>query len=423
MAKKQQSVKPHREPTKRQLSHWQQQQKRQRTVFITGVTIIAVSILLILVGWFVADYLPMHQTAVVVNGTEFNMQYYIDVLKLTLKGQRPEYAEYLAQATLQTIKQNELMRQGALSLQIYVTSDNISKEIKANKLPNTAAARDLTRSELLQAKLKAQYFDPKVPGSAEQRHILAMLLETESQAKEVRARLEKGEDFGKLAEELSVDANSKSRKGDYGWHPQSIYTDIFATKPPLEYAFSEAVGALSPPLQDESVTKLVGYWLVKVTEREKGAAEAMVQAMLLGSDEEARRVSAQLKAGVDFATLAKELSRLDTAKDNGGDLGTINKGGMAPAVDKFIFNEEIAPGTLSDPIRDDTAETRGGYWLMKVVEAQSAREISTEDRDYLKSKALNDWLQQLWANPMNLIDDSYLTPAKRAWAITRAQRG
>ena len=80
MAKKKKVEKP-KEYTRRQLSHFQQQKRRQRIIFISGISIIVAIILIILVGWFLGEYRPMHQTVVKINDAEFNVAYYIDLFK------------------------------------------------------------------------------------------------------------------------------------------------------------------------------------------------------------------------------------------------------------------------------------------------------------------------------------------------------
>ena len=97
---------------------------------------------------------------------------------------------------------------------------------------------------------------------------------------------------------------------------------------------------------------------------------------------------------------------------------------MTPASSEFIFNPEVELETLSEPIRDETVGTRGGYWLVKVVGIDdNNKEIEDEDRDLLKAKALNEWLLALWDNPENEIDDSYLDDEKKMWAIWKAMEG
>jgi len=420
LTKKGKIEKPKREVTKRQLSRWQQQRRRERIILGIGIFIIVAVLGIVGVGWYISQYQPLHQTVIKVNDTEFDMNYYIKMLKYYGRGQPSYYMYGLADDVVKIIERNELTRQGAMELGISVSNKEVDKELKSYDPPLTKDYRDAIRTELLVSKLDGEYFDSRVPLFAEQRHIMAMLLESESQATEVRARLESGEDFGELAGELSLEGLSKDRNGDLGWHLQDVLAEVLATSIPGEYAFASDVGVLSQPIYDETIIKGVGYWLVEVLEREEDSEEAHVQAILLGSEDQAQAVRARLE-DEDFAALAGEFSQLDGAKENGGYLGWLTSGTVSPAFDEFVFNCE--PGTLSEPIRDDAIITTEGYWLLKVLDKDDNRQISDDDRALLKAVALNDWVSSLWDDPENEIDDSYLDDEKKAWAIEKAMEG
>ena len=417
--KKKKAMKPHREPTRRQLAHWQKQKKRQRIILITGITIIAAAVIIVASGWYIGEYRPMNETVIRVNDTEFKMKYYVDTLELAGVGQSPEYAQYLADRAIQNIEQNELTRQGALKLGISISDDEVKEEIKKSEVANNAVNRDLFRTDLLTEKLRDEYFDKQVPEKTPQRHVMAMLLESESQSAEVRERLEGGESFTELAGELSLDYFSQAKEGDFGWHPDSIFREIFTTNTTLDYVLSAKVGELSQPVYDEKTAKTVGYWLLKVADRDEEAEEAHVYAMLLGSEDEAKDVRARLEAGESFSTLAAELSQFGNAEEDEGDMGMVLQGEMPAAADEYVFNDEIELGTLSEPIRDDTMSTQGGYWLISVPGESDERTIDTEDRRFLVSRLLDEWVTSLWDDPDNDIDHSYLDEAKMTWAIER----
>lgn len=430
---KKKAEKPRRDFTKRQLSQWQRQKRRQRIILGFGIFIIVAVLGIIGVGiynkWYIAEYKPLHQTVIIVNDNEFDMNYYIKVLKIYGRGQSIDFLHYLADAVVKVIEENELVRQGAMELGISVSDAEVDEELKNRELPVSREYRDIVRAELLISKLRDEYFEQQVPVSTEQRHVMAMFLESESQANEVIAELETSEDFdtdfAELAGELSLNDFSKDEKGDLGWYPEDILTIRLGTSIPDEYAFSGEVGVLSQPLYDETMTKRVGYWLIKVSEREEESGEAHVQAILLGNEEEALDVTARLEASEDFdkdfAELAGELSQHDASKESGGDLGWLAPGMMSSAFDEFAFNAEIELGMLSEPIRDDTVITKGGYWLLKVMDEDEDRQIEDDDRDLLKNKALNEWVSGLWDNAE--IDDSYLDDEKKWWAIERAIGG
>ena len=417
--------KPQREVTKRQLSHWQKQKRRQRIILSFGIFIIVAVLVIIGVGvytkWYIPEYKPLHETVIRVNDTEFNMDYYIKVLRYFGEGQPSYYMSYIAGEVVRGIEQNELMRQGAVELGISVSDAAVDEELKNRDLPISREYRDLVRTELLISKLLDEHFEQQVPVSTEQRHVMAMLLESESQAIEVIVELEAGGDFAELAGELSLDDFSRDEKGDLGWHPEEILTALLGTSIPDEYAFSGEVGVLSEPIYDEAITKEVGYWLIKVLDRDEESGDAHVQAILLGSEEETQEVTARLEAGEDFAELAMELSQHDASKESGGDLGWLVPAMMSSAFDEFVFDAEIELGTLSESIKDDTVITKGGYWLLKVVDEDEDRQIEDDDRDLLKGKLLSEWVSGLWDDAD--IDDSYLDSEKMQWAIQRAVGG
>jgi parvulin-like peptidyl-prolyl isomerase len=187
-----------------------------------------------------------------------------------------------------------------------------------------------------------------------------------------------------------------------------------------EYAFSSEVAVLSQPLYDEDKTKNVGYWIIEVLDRKRDPDEAEVQVILLGSEQQAQTVRTRLEAGEDFATLAQELSQHDESRENGGNMSWIPPNIMGSTIDEFVFNTELE---LSQPLRDQDVWTRGGYWLVEVIDIDDNREIEDEDRDLLKAKAFNEWVLALWDNPENEIDDSYLDAERKEWAIGKALEG
>jgi len=417
---KKKAEKPRREVTKRQLSRWQQQRRKQRIIFSSGVFILIAVLGIVGVGWYTNEYQPRHQTVITVNDTKFDMNYYIKMLKYYGEGQPIQYVQYLADEVVTAIEQNELIRQGAMELDIRISNKEVDEELKDRDPPLSKDYRDLVRAEMLLSKLWDEYFEQEVPLFAEQRHIMAMFLESERQVAEIRAKLESGESFTELAGELSLDGFTKDKEGDLDWRTRDVLTLLLGSSIPGEYAFDGEAGELSPPLYDEATTKSVGYWLIKVLEREEEPEQAHIQAMLLASEEEATVIRARLEAGEGFAALAKELSQLTGAEENGGDLDWLTPDIMSSALSEFVFNPELELGTLSEPIRDDAMATTGGYWLIKVLDIDDYRQIEDEDRDLLKAKALEEWVSSLWDDPENEVDDSYLDDEKKAWAISRA---
>ncbi len=420
MAKKN-AEKPGRELTRRQLSHRRQQERRRRIITTAGIIIIALVVILVGLGWYLGDYRPRHETVIRVNDTEYDMNYYMRVLKLYGVGQSAENLLALTDEVVNVIQQSELVRQAAEKVGVTVSDSEVDAELARRNLSLSREYRDLIRPELLITKLRDEYFEQQVPLSGEQRHIMAMLLESENQTAEVKARLESWEAFTDLASELSLESFSRDKEGDLGWLPKDVLTILLGTSVVDDYAFSAEVGVLSEPVYDENVTKEVGYWLIQVMERDENMENAAVHALVLSSRQEAEEVRAKLEAGGDiggaFAQMAEEYSQL--AVGNKGFLKSVAPGKLTEVFDQAVFGPELELQELSEPLRDETISTKGGYWLIKVVEKDENRPLEPVDRDLLKAKALDDWVSELLADKTNIVE-SYLNNKQKMWAVEQA---
>jgi peptidyl-prolyl cis-trans isomerase C len=80
----------------------------------------------------------------------------------------------------------------------------------------------------------------------------------------------------------------------------------------------------------------------------------------------------EVKAGKDFAALAKEHSQDPGSAQNGGDLGFFQQGQMVGPFNDVAF--KLAPGSVSDLV-----ETEFGFHIIKVAEKQTARSVPLEE--------------------------------------------
>ena len=419
MAKKKRE-KPQHILTPHQISRWEQQRKRQRIIFITVITVIVLVLAFVGMGWYYGQYKPLRETAIEVNGTEFTMGFFVEMLKLESADQPEQNLPAIAENVLENIKRNELVRQGALELGISVPEEEVKKVIKDNDLPDKEVYRTLVGNQLLIESLLDKYFDPQVPLYAEHRQVMAMMLEDEPQALEVRSRLVNGEDFGELAEEISLEMFSKNKGGDFGWVPRVILQDMLQPSI-VDEIFSHKVGELSQPIYDEETEKLVGYWLVKVLEQNEEEDETHIQVMLLGNEEEAWSIRQELETGADWGELAVAHSQADGVETNLGEY-QISEGMAMPSIDEYVYSPDMEIGAISEPLRDEDIATKGGYWLIEVLDADNERRVDTDYRDYLKAKALEEWAAALIEDKDNEII-SYIDEVKKSWAIEQVLRG
>ncbi|MDX8403216.1 MAG: peptidyl-prolyl cis-trans isomerase, partial [Mariprofundaceae bacterium] len=101
----------------------------------------------------------------------------------------------------------------------------------------------------------------------------------------------------------------------------------------------------------------------------------------LASRKRIEAVQARLKAGEDFATLAKEVSE-DSTANKGGDLGWFKSGAMVSAFDEAVFAME--KGSVSGII-----ETQFGYHLIQLDDIRPTTKKSFADvKDALRTELI-----------------------------------
>ncbi len=417
---KKKTPRPPRPLTRRQLSRWEQQRKRQRLIVSIGILVMVTALAFVGAGWYIGSFQPMRETVLVVNDREFSMAYYVEMLEIQAS-QGPTEAQLrsMADAAETSIQRSELIRQEARELGVTVSDEDARRELENNELPVTEVYLDLARSKLVLDRLMEGHFDREVPSQALQRQITAMLLESEPRAQEVRQRIVSGESFTGLAAELSLEDYTRSNEGDFGWVPRSVLEELLGTAIAQEF-FELPVGPMQL-VHDEEASKQVGYWLVRVLDRNEEEGEVHLQVMLLGSEAEALEIRDRLEAGEDFATLAVEHSRVSGVEENKGEY-LVGPGMMQAPVEEYAFSPETVVGQVSAPIRDDTVSTTGGYWLVRVAAEEEDRQIDREYRDFLKNLAFNEWVSSILEDPENQVT-SHLDEAKKDWAVARVMRG
>jgi parvulin-like peptidyl-prolyl isomerase len=118
--------------------------------------------------------------------------------------------------------------------------------------------RSIYEADLLRKKLRDDITKdiPQTEGQVWARHIL---VETEEEANAAYERLQDGEDFGKVAQEVSKDTGSAANAGDLGWQPRSFYVKEFG-----DAAFTQEIGEIGKPVKTD-----FGYHIIQVIAREE----------------------------------------------------------------------------------------------------------------------------------------------------------
>ena len=295
-----------------------------------------------------------------------------------------------------------------------------------------ARFREEVRDEIIRGRLREREIDSRVQVSdadidaflaarpqdaqaASELHIAQILLavpegataeQIEGQrqrAEEVMRQLERGDDFARLAAQVS-DAPEAMSGGALGWRSPARLPQMFV----------DAVSALSPgqvaPLQRSPA----GFHILKLIDRrgatgpriggapvtQTRARHILIRPSEIVSEDEALRRLREIRQRVeggsgDFAELARQYS-VDGSAGRGGDLGWIYPGDTVPEFERAM--NALAPGQISDPVR-----TPFGVHLIQVIERRtdeaSPDRVRQVARQALRARrieeAQQDWLRQL----------------------------
>ena len=152
-------------------------------------------------------------------------------------------------------------------------------------------------------------------------------------------------------------------------------------------------GDTTDDARQELRAQLIGMAMTqRVIENVPAAAEHVhARHILVDTAAEAERILSQLQAGADFATLAKAYSQDTSTSESGGDLGFFPLGILvAPEVEQAAF--DLQPGQFSGVVTSGL-----GYHIVQVVERDPARTVSPENLRLLQDRALQEWVEGLWA--------------------------
>jgi peptidyl-prolyl cis-trans isomerase C len=116
-----------------------------------------------------------------------------------------------------------------------------------------------------------------------------------------------------------------------------------------------------------------------------GETEVHARHILVASEDDAKKIIAELKGGADFATIAKERSNDPSGQQQGGDLGWFKQGDMLPEFSTVAFS--LKPGQVSD----SPVHTQYGWHVIKVEER---RQAPPPTFDQAKDQLRQDMIQE-----------------------------
>jgi peptidyl-prolyl cis-trans isomerase C len=123
-----------------------------------------------------------------------------------------------------------------------------------------------------------------------------------------------------------------------------------------------------------------------------GQDEVHARHILVESEDEAKAIVDLLKAGGDFAALAKERSK-DPGAAEGGDLGYFTKDQMVPEFAEVAF--KMYPGQVSNPVK-----TQFGWHVIKLEDKRTKQppefgKVRDQIESFLSRKAQTEFVSKL----------------------------
>ena len=221
-----------------------------------------------------------------------------------------------------------------------------------------------------------------------------------ARAEQALVRLRSGEDFGRVAAEMSDSPDGLSG-GELGWRPLDRLPALFA----------DAVRGMSPGETSPVLRSAAGLHIVRLVDRRGGGIDTAQQLeqtrarhilvrtseVLDDAEAEARLLALRERVvnGADFGDLAKANSA-DLSAASGGDLGWLNPGDTVPEFERAM--NALQPGEVSAPVRSPFG------WHMIKVHERRVQDVTDERKRNAARMALRerkaeegyeDWLRQL----------------------------
>ncbi|AHG78028.1 SurA N-terminal domain-containing protein [Mannheimia varigena] len=285
----------------------------------------------------------------------------------------PEYAQQFNQSVLNSLIDEELLRQYAKDLKLGVSAEQIKSEIvnsqmfqQDGKFSNELYQQTLRHNNLspdayaaivhegmLQSQIQEGIVSSDFTVPAQQETLAKLLL----QQREVRLA-----EFSIAKEMENQTASQEELQAYYDANKTKL---LAPEKLTVEYV------VLSPK-DVESKVDITDEQVQTYYDRNRGdyvtKGEVHLAHIQVATEAEAQAVEQELKNGTDFATVAKAKSADTLSANNGGDLGWAKAGTFPKAFEDAVANLEA--GQVSNLVKVDNA-----YHIIKVLERKPEQAI------------------------------------------------
>jgi peptidyl-prolyl cis-trans isomerase SurA len=282
------------------------------------------------------------------------------------------------------------------SAPIYKIKNDIRKELRNQMRIGILREKKFSKISVSRTDVEVFYkvYKDSLPGrkpSVDISHILMQITPSKQSIEnaynrmtEIKAKIENGEDFSKLAEQYSEDHGSAKNGGELGFVSRGTFVKEFE-----ETAFALNKGEISDIIQTQ-----FGFHIIQLLERQGervNARHILIQVEPTPQDEQ--RVKAKLSAirqiilneDSSFTEMAVKYSDDPNVEKDKGHLGTFEEGGFQiKEFETAIQNMKV--GDISEPF-----PTEFGYHVVLLNRRNEARTLSlTDDWEQIEQWALQN---------------------------------
>jgi hypothetical protein len=207
---------------------------RRTAIIITAIFFFVITISIV-IGLYFSVWKDLWRPVITINDETINMSYLIRRMKYVDK------TDDVWTMLYEIIPHEMLIRQGAPRYGIEATPEEVDDVLRdiaqgenetiseyefkswyRNELNKTklsgAEYREWARTNILSYRLN-EYLVERIPTVAEQIHLYIIILPSYEEAESAITRIQEGEGFSELAQELSIDTETGEQGGDAGWWP------------------------------------------------------------------------------------------------------------------------------------------------------------------------------------------------------------
>lgn len=395
---------------KKHIARLQREKQQSQVILYTFIGIMAAVVILIIYGYLDIKYFQLKRPVAKVGDSEILVQQFEARVRLQRKqllsqyGQYAQYAQYgldvasqldqikaslnapqsIGQGVLDQMIDEELVRQEAIKRGITISDAELAegKQGMFSYYPNGSPTPTMTPTEVVLPEAPADAYtvvtQTPIPPTATPEIVATDALPATATPETV-------------ATLVLASATPTATAG-----PTSTITPTATpyTLDGYQTQVSNSLDNLKKLGFDDSVyqtffenqlytTKLKELLTADITPIQK---QVWARHILVADEAAAIVVIEKLKAGDDFATLAKSLSTDTGSAVNGGDLGWFASGAMVPEFETAAFALEKPGDYTLTPVK-----SQFGYHIIQLI-AKQDRPLTAEQLDAAKNKAFTEWL-------------------------------